>query len=130
MNGNMFSPCRYKVTASLHGYRRRFRELQILALITQDQYGIPVDIWEANGDEDFQTVTIETYSTVDIQPALSPAETLFRYSARAKGQSDIYYSSPTAGKHSGMGTKWLTPMPEEERPFGTVVENKVMPHPC
>ena len=101
-------------------------------LTTQDKEGNTVNIWEANGDTDFQTVTAETDTLVDIQTALSPAGISEAGEAPVDqlANLDIQYTSPTSGEVSLVcGVNGWTLAAEGARPAGTVVEGNVMHTP-
>lgn len=101
-------------------------------LTTQDKDGNTVNTWEANGDTDFQTVTAETDTLVDIQTALSPAGISEAGEAPVDqlANLDIQYTSPTSGEVSLVwGVNGWTLIAEGDRPAGTVVEGNVMHTP-
>jgi hypothetical protein len=98
-------------------------------LTTQDKEGNPVDIWEANGDKDFQTVMAEIDSTITIQAGQLSSGTSGTSGAieTQPVNLNIRYQSPTSGEVFLIwGLNGWSLAPEEARPSGTIVEGSVM----
>jgi hypothetical protein len=101
-------------------------------LTTQDKEGNPVNIWESDGEKDFQTVTAETDSVIEIKTAqpLSGTTGISEPSGELLANLNVRYTSPTSGEvFLVWGMNGWSLAPEEDRPPGTVIEGSVMHTP-
>jgi hypothetical protein len=132
-NGNMFTPMLLEGDIfTIHLELPPGTTIDYGFLTTQDQEGNLVNIWEANGDKDFQTTTTNTNAVVNILTALSPVvpSSSGSNAGRQPVNLDIQYTSPSSGEVILVwGLNGWTLAPEEGRPTGTLVEENIMRTP-